>query len=203
MGEIHVNMFATMDGVIEANGGPEPDSDTDFEYAGWQGPYFDKESEAQVVADVRAGDALLLGRRTYDIFRQAWPSATDETGQVFNRVPKYVVSRGGPELSWAGTTHLTDAATAIPALRDKHQQIHVWGSADLLQTLLREALVDRLNLWLYPVVLGQGQRLFPAGTPPSRFHLAEPPTAFSTGVVLLRYVREDGRPRTSAMTNQE
>jgi dihydrofolate reductase len=203
MGEIHVNMFATMDGVIEANGGPEPDRATDFEYAGWQGPYFDKESEAQVTADVRASDALLLGRRTYDIFRRAWPGATDETGQVFNRVPKYVVSRGDPELSWAGTTHIADAVTAIPALRDKHQQIHVWGSVDLLQTLLHEALVDRLNLWLYPVVLGQGRRLFPAGTAPSRFHLAEPPTTFSTGVVLLRYVREDGRPRTIAMPNQE
>jgi dihydrofolate reductase len=178
----------------------DPDRETGFEYPGWQGPYFDEESEAQVVADVEASDALLLGRRTYDLFRRTWPSATDETGRVFNRIPKYVVSRGRPELSWAGTTHLTDVAAEVPALRFQHEQIHVWGSADLIQALLREGLVDRLNLWVYPIVLGQGQRLFPSGTPPSRFHLHEPPTSFPAGAVLLRYRRVDGRPATSDLT---
>ncbi|GAB3292399.1 dihydrofolate reductase family protein [Parasphingorhabdus pacifica] len=199
MGEIHVNMYATLDGVIEENGGPTPEHETDFEYAGWQGPHFDKESEAQVIADVRASDALLLGRRTYDIFRRAWPGATDEIGHVFNRVPKYVASRGHPDLSWSGTTQITDVAAEVPALREEHKQMHLWGSVDLLQTLLREGLVDRLNLWVYPIVLGQGQKLFPDGTVPSRFELVEPATAFPAGAVLLRYSRVEGRPATRAM----
>lgn len=190
------NMYATLDGVIEANGGPEPDSESGFEYAGWQGPLLDAESNARIVADVRACDALLLGRRTYDIFRHHWPTATGEIAEVFNRVPKYVASRGNPDLSWAGTTQITDVAAEVLALRDRHLDAHIWGSADLIATLLGAGLLDRLNLWVYPIVLGQGQKLFTERTVPSLFRLVEPPTAFPAGAVLLRYARTEGKPST-------
>ena len=93
MGELHVNMNITLDGVIQANGGPT-EQDGDFEYAGWERPFWDAESGEQVNADVQASDALLLGRTTYDIFRDYWPGKTDEIGLAFDRVPQYVASRG-------------------------------------------------------------------------------------------------------------
>jgi dihydrofolate reductase len=195
MGELHVNMNITLDGVIQANGGPT-DEDAGFEYPGWETPYGDEESGAQFVADVQASDALLLGRTTYDIFRRFWPGQTDEIGVAFDRVPKYVVSRGTPELSWETSTQLRDAGAEVRDLRDRHEQIHTWGSSDLLQTLFREHLVDQVNLWVFPVVIGQGKRLFPEGTTASRFALAEPPKAYPGGATLMRYRCLEGPPGT-------
>ena len=142
MGELHVNMNITLDGVIQANGGPT-EQDAGFEYAGWERPYGDEESGAQIIEDVQASDALLLGRTTYDIFRAYWPGKTDEIGRAFDRVPKYVASRGTPELSWDTSTQMRDAAAEVRDLRDRHEQIHTWGSANLLQTLFREAWSTR------------------------------------------------------------
>jgi dihydrofolate reductase len=195
MGEVHVNMNITLDGVIQANGGPT-EQDAGFEYAGWERPYGDAESGAAITADVQESDALLLGRTTYDIFRAYWPGKTDDIGRAFDSVPKYVASRGTPELSWDNSTQLTDAAAQVRELRERHQQIHTWGSADLLQTLFREGLVDQVNLWVCPVVIGQGKRLFPDGTTPSRFELAEPPRAFPGGGMGLRLRRLEGPPQT-------
>jgi dihydrofolate reductase len=160
MGELHVNMNITLDGVIQANGGPTV-QDGDFEYAGWERPFWDSESGKQVDADVQASDALLLGRTTYDIFRAYWPGKPDEIGRAFDRVPKYVASRGTPELSWDSSTQISDAAAQVPELRERHRQIHIWGSGNLLQTLFREGLVDRVNLWVCPVVLGKGKEAVP------------------------------------------
>ncbi|SDU45332.1 dihydrofolate reductase family protein [Jiangella alkaliphila] len=193
MGELHVNMNVTLDGVIQANGGPS-EQDKDFEYAGWERPYWDDESGEQLDADVQASDALLLGRTTYDIFRAYWPGQPNEIGRAFDRVPKYVASRGTPELSWDASTQVTDAAAGVRDLRERHQQIHTWGSGDLLRTLFREGLVDQVNLWMYPVVIGQGKRLFPEGTTATRFEPAEPPRSFPGGATLLRYRRLEGPP---------
>jgi dihydrofolate reductase len=195
MGELHVNMNITLDGVIQANGGPSQ-QDAGFEYAGWERPYGDVESGRQVIADVEASDALLLGRTTYDIFRGYWPGKTDEIGRAFDRVPKYVASRGTPELSWDNSTQITDVGAEVRALRDRHTQIHTWGSANLLQTLFREGLVDQVNLWMCPVVIGQGKRLFPDGTPATRFEQVEPPKLYPAGAMLLRYRRLEGPPET-------
>ena len=130
MGELHVNMNITLDGVIQANGGPT-EQDAGFEYAGWERPYGYAQSGAAITADVQESDALLLGRTTYDIFRAYWPGKTDDIGRAFFRqVPKYVASRGTPELSWDNSTQLTDAAAQVRELRGRHQQIHTWGSAD-------------------------------------------------------------------------
>jgi dihydrofolate reductase len=199
MGELHVNMNITLDGVIQANGGPT-EQDQGFEYAGWEWPFWDPESGEQVNEIVAASDALLLGRTTYDIFRAYWPGKSDAIGSAFDRVPKYVASRGTPELSWNASTQLTDAGAQVRDLRERHQQIHTWGSADLLQTLFREALVDRLNLWVCPVVIGQGKKLFPEGTVATRFEQVEPPRTFPGGVMLLRYRRLEGPPLTSTAT---
>ena len=195
MGELHVNMNITLDGVIQANGGPN-EQDGDFEYAGWERPFGDAESGEQITADVQASDALLLGRTTYDIFRPYWPHQSGGIADGFNRVPKYVASRGTPELSWDDSTQVTDAAVEVRDLRDRHEQIHTWGSGNLLQTLFREALVDQMNLWVSPVVIGTGKKLFPEGTTAMRFELAEPPKAFPAGGMLLRYRRLDGPPET-------
>jgi dihydrofolate reductase len=200
MGELHVNMNITLDGVIQANGGPN-EQDAGYEYAGWERPFGDEESGAQVIADVQASDALLLGRTTYDIFRPYWPNQSDEIGRAFNRVPKYVASRGTPELSWDTSTQITDAATEVRDLRERHEQIHTWGSGNLLQTLFREALVDQVNLWVHPVVIGTGKRLFPEGTTAARFEQVEPPRLYPGGVMLLRYRLLEGPPETANTTS--
>jgi dihydrofolate reductase len=197
MGELHVNMNITLDGVIQANGGPT-EQDAGFGYAGWERPYGDAESGAQIVADVQASDALLLGRTTYDIFRAYWPGRTDEIGKAFDSVPKYVASRGTPALSWENSTQITDARSEIRDLRERHEQIHTWGSADLLQTLFRERLVDRVNLWMCPIVIGQGKKLFPDGATATRFELVEPPRTYPAGAMLLRYRRLEGPPETAS-----
>jgi dihydrofolate reductase len=195
MGELHVNMNVTLDGVIQANGGPTV-QDRDFEYAGWERPYWDSESGEQLDADVQASDALLLGRTTYDIFRPYWPGQPNAIGRAFDRVPKYVASRGTPELSWDTSTQISDAAAQVPELRERHRLIDTWGSGNLLQTLFREGLVDQVNLWVCPVVLGQGKKVFPEGTAATRFELAEPPKPFPGGVMLQRYRRLEGPPET-------
>ena len=195
MGELHVNMNITLDGVIQANGGPN-EQDGDFRYAGWERPYGDAESGARITADVQASDALLLGHTTYDIFRAYWPGKTDGIGLAFDRVPKYVASRGTPELSWDNSTQVTDAAAEVRELRERHEQIHTWGSANLLQTLFREGLVDQVNLWVCPVVIGQGKKLFPDGATAVRFELAQPPKAYPGGAMSLRYRYLEVLPKT-------
>ncbi len=199
MGELHVNMNTTLDGVIQANGGPT-EQDGDFEYAGWEQPFWDAESSEYLGGMVEASDALLLGRTTYDIFRSYWPGMPNAIGRSFDRVPKYVASRGKPELSWETSTQVTDVGVEVRELRNRHQQIHTWGSPGLLQTLFGEGLVDRVNLWVCPVVLGTGKKLFPEGTPPMRFEQVEPPLTFPGGVMLLRYRRLDGRPTTGNLS---
>lgn len=186
MGELHVNMNITMDGVIQANGGPS-DQDEGFEYPGWETLYRTAEAGAQIIADVQQSDALLLGRITYELFASYWPGKTDDIGVAFDAVPKYLASRSTPEHTWANTTQLVDAAAALPGLLAAHRQIHTWGSADLLQSLFTARLVDQLNLWVYPVVLGTGKKLFPNGVEASAFELVEPPRSFGTGVMLVRY----------------
>jgi len=197
MGELHVYMHTTLDGVIQANGGPT-EQDAGFEYGGWETPYGDEQSGGQVVADIRRGDALLLGRVTYDIWRTYWPFQSDPIAQQFNAIPKYVASRGTPDLSWSGSVQVTDAAAEVRALVARHEQVHTWGSADLLQTLFAEGLVDQVNLWVSPVVIGQGKRLWPDGTTPSRFLPVGPATTYPAGATLLRYRCLEGAPeRTS------
>ena len=155
-----------------------------------------------MVADIQASDALLLGRTTYDIWRPYWPGQDNEIGWAFNRVPKCVASRGTPELTWDVSIQVTDAGAEVRDPRQRHEQIHTWGSANLLQTLLREALVNQVNMWVCPVVLGKGKKLYPEGTAAARFEQVEPPRSFPGGVVLVRLRCLEGHPGDGERTIQ-
>ena len=204
MGLIHIEMFATLDLVGQAPGGPDEDPEG-FPFGGWQAPLMDEVAGAQVGAAYEGTDALLLGRRTYDIFAAYWPhqegGEDDEIATLFNSVPKYVASRGTPDLSWAGSTQLgPDLAGAVREIRDRHEHVKVVGSLNLVQTLLREKLFDRLDLWVHPIVLGVGKKVFDGGAVPTNLTLLEPPVAGPKGTVYLRYGLADGTPATGDMT---
>ncbi|MDG3014423.1 dihydrofolate reductase family protein [Speluncibacter jeojiensis] len=204
MGLIHIELFTTLDLVGQAPGGPDEDPEG-FAFGGWQAPLLDEVAGAQVAAAYVGTDALLLGRRTYDIFAAYWPHQED--GQdggfatLFNGIPKYVASRGTPDLPWAGSTQLgPDLAAAVRGIRDRHEHVTVVGSLNLVQTLLREKLFDRLDLWVHPIVLGVGKKVFDDGAVPTNVTLLEPPAASPAGTVFLRYGRAEGTPRTGDMS---
>ncbi|MGO4689170.1 dihydrofolate reductase family protein [Glaciibacter sp. 2TAF33] len=204
-GRIHIDLFTTLDGVAQAPGGPEEDTDGKFAFGGWQAPLLDDTVGAQVSVGIQAMDALLLGRRTYDIFASYWPYQLDgpaaDIARKFDAIPKYVVSRGAPEPGWRDS-HLLgrDLAAELSALRERHQEIHVIGSIDFARTLVADALFDQLNLWVYPIVLGPGKRLFPADGPPASLDLIGAEAASEKGVVLLRYGPTGAVPATGDMT---
>ncbi|WP_265521404.1 dihydrofolate reductase family protein [Oerskovia flava] len=204
MGSIEIELFTTLDLVGQAPGGPDEDPEG-FPFGGWQAPLLDDVAGAQVAAAYAGTDALLLGRRTYDIFAAYWPHQEggddDDIATLFNRVPKYVASRGTPDLPWAGSTRLgPDLAGAVREVRDRHEHVKVVGSLNLVQTLLRDKLFDRLDLWVHPIVLGVGKTLFDGGAVPTNLTLLEPPTASPQGTVLLRYGLAEGTPGTGDMS---
>ena len=200
MGLIQIDLFTTLDGVAQAPGAPDEDTDGGFEFGGWQAPVADEVIGEQVGAGIAKLDALLLGRKTYDIFAAYWPHQTNEIAQVFNRVPKYVASRGNPTVEWAGSTVLgPDIAGAVRALRDRHANVHVIGSLDFVQTLLAERLFDELTLWVFPIVLGRGKKIFSGGAVPANLTLIEPAGTSPKGTVTLRYALADGTPGTGNM----
>jgi dihydrofolate reductase len=200
MGIITMELFATLDLVAQSPGGPDEDP-IGFPFGGWQAPLMDDVTEAQVYAAYEGTDALLLGRRTYDIFAGYWPHQEGEFATLFNRVPKYVASRGKPDLSWAGSTQLgPDLAGAVREIRDRQEHIKVVGSLNLVQTLLRDKLFDRLDLWVSPVVLGVGKKVFDGGAVPTNLTLLAPPAASPKGTVYLRYGLADGTPGTGDMS---
>lgn len=190
MSELVVTEFMTLDGVAQAPGGPEEDPGSGFAYGGWQAPLLDEEAGGQIFDQAKGMGALLLGRRTYEIFAGYWPTAPAEmdfTG-LLNRVPKYVASRSLREpLGWQGSSVLEgDLAEGVAGLKERYGQVNVIGSLDLVQSLLAQRLVDRLNLWVYPVVLGGGKRVFEGGALPSALRLTESRT-FANGVLRLDY----------------
>ena len=190
MGKLIVTEFVTLDGVAQAPGGPDEDRDGGFPHGGWQAPVADEESGQVMFEQARSMDALLLGRRTYEIFASFWPVAPDEipfTG-LLNRVPKYVASRtlAGP-LTWQGSRLVAeDLADSVTSIKARHDEVHVIGSLDLVQSLLRFGLVDQLNLWMYPLVLGSGKQLFGDGTVPTALRLTESVT-YPRGTLQLTY----------------
>jgi dihydrofolate reductase len=190
MGKLIVTEFLTLDGVAQAPGEPDEDRDGGFTHGGWQAPLLDQAAVTAMFEQARNMDALLLGRKTYEIFANYWPNAPEEipfTG-LLNRVPKYVASRTLTDpLAWQGSTLLTgDLAESITAVKERHDQVNVIGSLGLVQSLLRHGLVDRLNLWLYPLLLGSGKQVFADGTMPAALHLAESVT-YPDGTLQLTY----------------
>lgn len=191
MGKLVVGTFVTLDGVMQAPGGPEEDREGGFEYGGWTVPFFDEALGEQMNELIGRADSILLGRKTYDIFIQHWPHVGDEdpVAAKLNSAPKYVASRTLESADWQNTTVLRgDLKDEIPPLKERHGEIHVPGSAGLIQSLLRDDLVDEFSVLVFPVVLGTGKRLFGEGTIPRSMRLVETKT-FPTGVVLHRYER--------------
>ena len=203
MGLIHIDLFTTLDGVAQAPGGPDEDPADGFAFGGWQAPLIDEVVGGQVTSGMTGMDALLLGRRTYDIFAAYWPHANGDIARLFNRIPKYVASRGTPALEWADSTLLgPDIVAAVRELRDRHENIHVIGSLDFVQTLFAERLFDRLTLWVYPILLGGGKKVFAGGTVPANLTLVEPALTSPNGAVVLRYALAGGTPATGNMAEE-
>jgi dihydrofolate reductase len=195
MGELVADIFLTLDGVMQAPGGPDDDIDSGFTHGGWQAPYLDEESGKVITEHITGMDALLLGRKTYEIFAGYWPTAPADNpiAVKLNAVPKYVASRTLDRVEWNNSTLLDgEIADEVTRIKDGYDETHIIGSGDLVQTLLREDLVDRFNLWVYPVLLGSGKRLFADGTIPTALRLVDS-AAFGAGAVLLVYQRA-GKP---------
>ncbi|KAB2352509.1 dihydrofolate reductase family protein [Actinomadura rudentiformis] len=192
MRNLMVTMFVSLDGVLQAPGGPEDQWGNPFEHSGWGVPYFD-EALIQRMHDLTSrADALLLGRRTYEIFSSTWPlaGAGDPIGAKLNGMRKYVASRTLDSVSWQNSTLLTgDVPQAVAKLKQEEGgEIQVHGSGGLIQTLLAHDLVDEFHVVVFPVLVGSGQRLFAEGTAPAALKLVDATTT-DTGVVICRYER--------------
>jgi dihydrofolate reductase len=190
MGTLIAAEFTTLDGVAQAPGGPDEDRESGFAHGGWWAPFADEEGGRGIYERASTMDALLLGRRTYDIFAAYWPQADPDNPftELLNRVPKYVASRTLTEpLTWEGASVLDgDLAASVAALKERHAEVQVIGSLDLLQSLLGHGLVDRLDLMVGPVVLGTGKRVFEPGATPTSLRLTDS-TVYANGVALLSY----------------
>ncbi len=178
MRRLVVGTFLTLDGVMQAPGGPDEDREGGFRHGGWLVPYFDDEFGAIMTEWAKRAGAFLLGRKTYEIFAGSWPNATDPADEIANALnnrPKFVASRTLKALSW-NNSHLLEGDVASEVRRLKAgdgDEIQVHGSGELLQTLLKNDLVDSLRIWHFPVVLGTGKRLFGTGAIPMSFRHVE------------------------------
>lgn len=203
MSSIVVQAFVTLDGVVQAGGGPTEDLEGAFEHAGWTADY-DAEHGGEEINELVAEwesrtEALLLGRTTYEIFAGSWGVWDENAGGLdgeltrrYNRIPKYVASRTLTEAGWQNTQLLgPDVPAAVAKLRaEPGGEIRVWGSTKLIRTLAEHDLVDEYRLACYPIVLGAGKKLFPDGFPLSRLALAGS-RALRSGVVVSTYRRSD------------
>jgi dihydrofolate reductase len=199
MRKLIVTTFVTLDGVMQAPGGPEEDTSGGFTNGGWTVPHFDDKVGAFMGATMGVPFDLVLGRRTYDIFASFWPNASEEEGAAaLNDATKYVASRGTPDLSWERSVLLEpDAVSAIRALKlQDGRELQVHGSGDLIQTLVGTDLVDEYRVLVFPVLVGPGKRLFGDGTAPQGLRLLESQVSDS-GVVMSRYAT-DGEARTGS-----
>ncbi len=196
--KLTVQTFLTLDGVMQAPGGPDEDRSDAFPHGGWQAPFGDPAVGEFVTVLNSHASAFLFGRRTFDIFRGHWPDQTDPGDPIataINSLPKYVVSHslGESDATWRGehpdTVRLVtgDVVTTVRALKDRPgDELQIWGSGQLLQTLLQHGLVDRFRLMTYPLVLGSGRRLFNDGILPATMRPVDV-TVTELGIVLGTY----------------
>jgi len=190
--------FLSLDGVMQGPGGPDEDRSNGFDQGGWLVPYVDEDMGTFVSEWFGAADAFLLGRKTYEIFAAYWPMVTDENDPVasrLNALPKYVVSNTLDKVEWNNSTLIRgdDLAEEIANLKQRPgRELQVHGSGDLALTLMAHDLIDEYRLWIYPVVLGSGTRLFREGITPAALKLVDTKTT-SSGVVIHVY-EPAGRP---------
>jgi dihydrofolate reductase len=189
----------TVDGIMQAPGGPEEDPSNGFTHGGWAMPFSD-DASGQVIGEIVAGAFdMLLGRRTYEIFAGYWPHHGDNPiGKAFNKAVKYVVSRSLDRFGWENTRHIGgDVVEELRRLKASDgPALHVWGSSELLQTLTAAGLVDEYRMWVFPLVLGEGKRLFGSGVPPRGLALVE--TRSTPKGVLLNTYRLAGAVKTGS-----
>jgi dihydrofolate reductase len=179
----------TLDGIVQSGGGPEEDPTGSFTQGGWQVPFRSPDGFAALTELISHEFDLLLGRRTYEIWAAFWPFAGDHpVAKSFNKAAKYVVTNSLDSFDWVNTHRLSgDVVAAVRRLKASDgPELHIWGSSQLLQTLIAAQLVDEFRVWIYPVILGKGKRLFAEGLPPLGLTLVESrPT--SKGVLLKTY----------------
>jgi dihydrofolate reductase len=193
MRKLVAGTFVSMDGVMQAPGGPDEDREGGFEHGGWLVPFFDDKLVEIMTGWVDTAGGFLLGRRTYEIFAGSWPNSTDPDDRIasaLNQRPKYVASRTLQDAAWNNSILLKgDVVDAVRRLKaEDGAELQVHGSGNLLQTLLRNDLVDELRIWQFPVVIGTGKCLFAEGAIPAAFNLVET-QANTTGAVLHVYQR--------------
>lgn len=186
----------TLDGIMQSPGGPEEDPSNGFTHGGWAMPYMD-DAGSEAIDEIFSSEFdLLLGRRTYEIFAGYWPNhAGNPIGEAFNKATKYVVTRRLNRLDWK-TSHRIgdDVVSEVRELKASDgPALHVWGSGELLQTLIAAELVDEFRIWLFPLVLGEGKRLFENGVPPRALSLVA--TQRTPSGVLLNTYRPAGAVR--------
>ncbi len=174
MRKIIVTTFMTMDGVLQAPGGPDEDRTGGFEWGGWQFTYSDETADQAIMKILEADFDLLLGRRTYEIFAAYWPYQKDFIGEKFNRIRKYVAATSPVDTSWQNTIVLKDAVSELKKLKaEDGPNFLVHGSSRLIQTLLANRLVDVLHTVIYPITIGKGKKLFEEGTQPQEWKVTE------------------------------
>ena len=195
--------FVSLDGVMQAPGGPEEDQAGGFAYGGWVFPYWDEAGGEAMDALFAAPFDLLLGRRTYEIFAAYWPHQEDPIADRFNAVTKYVATSSPEPLAWQRSVAIRgDVPAELARLkREDGPTLLIQGSSVLIQSLLARGMIDELQLKVFPVLLGRGKRMFGEGSQPGAWRLTESKTS-STGVIMATYL-PDGPVRTGSFATEE
>jgi dihydrofolate reductase len=198
MRKLAVLTFVTLDGIMQAPGGPEEDAEGKFTHGGWSVGYWDEVMSEVMTAQMGHPFDLVLGRKTYEIFAGYWPTSTEPGADALNQAKKYVASRTLKNLTWVNSVLLKgDTAAEIKKLKDQDgPELQVHGSSHLIQTLLKNDLVDEFRLKIFPVTIGTGKRLFGDGTLPASFKVTETQSS-PKGVIVATYVR-DGDIKTGS-----
>jgi len=187
--------FITIDGVMQAPGGSKEDMAEGFKYGGWMSQHFDEVSDKEMETQMEKTEALLLGHKTYDIFASYWPDHTENGWPQVNKITKYVVSKTIKTPTWENTVVIRDVE-GLTKLKDSDgPDLQIYGSANLIQTLMKYDLIDEFWLKIFPITLGTGKRLFEKGTIPASFKLFK--SLITPSGVIIAYYKRAGEVKTA------